>query len=120
MRRYCVAWQQGDFATVVATWDDGIVAHIPGRNLFSGTYKGKDAVVDISLRVQKFAPRYPVGIHDFLTSERHGVVLARERAVRDGDVLEVNRVYVFHLGDGKITELWVLEYDQRTVDSFYS
>ncbi|MCA1831457.1 MAG: nuclear transport factor 2 family protein [Actinomycetota bacterium] len=120
MRRYCVAWQQGDFATVVATWADDIVAHVPGRSWFSGTYTGKPAVIDASLRIQKHAPRYPVGIHDYLVSGEHGVVLARERAVRNEEVLEVNRIYVFHMAVGKIAELWVYEYDQDAVDRFYS
>lgn len=120
MQRYCIAWQQGDFATVVASWDDDVVAHIPGRNIFSGTYTGKPAVIDISLRTQKFAPRYPVDIHDFLVSDHHGVVLARERAARGAESLEVNRVYMFHIAGGKITEISVFEHDQTTVDRFYS
>lgn len=119
MQRYCLAWRANDYATVTDMWADDIVVHIPGRNPFSGVYRGKKEALDVSVRLQKAAPRYPTEIHDWLASDSHGVVLARERATRSGQTLEVDRIYVFHLQDGKVVELWIY-HDDAAVDPFYS
>jgi len=120
MKRYCLSWRQSDYVTMVATWDDDLVAHIPGRHPFSGTYRGKKAVLDLSVAIQKAASRYPIDIHEWLVSDEHAAVLCRERAVKGGETLEVDRIYAFHLAGGKITEIWVCERDQQEVDRFYS
>lgn len=120
MQRYCLSWRASDFATVTDTWSDDVVVHIPGRNDFAGTFRGKKDALDVSVRLQKWAPRYPVDIHDWLVGEKHAVVLTRERAVRGGETLDADRLYVFHLSGGKISEIWIFHPQQRDVDRFYS
>ncbi len=119
MQRYCLAWQANDYATVTDFWADDIVVHIPGRNPFSGEFHGKKEALDLSVRLQKAAPRHPIEIHDWLVSDQHGVVLTTERAQRGGEMLETPRIYVFHLKDGKVVELWIY-HDEYAVDAFYS
>lgn len=120
MTRYCLSWRANDFATIAATWSDEIVVHIPGRNPFAGTTRGKKEVLELSVRLQKQAPRYPIDIHDWLVSDNHAVVMATERAMRGGEMLETKRLYIFHLHEGKITELWVVNDDQAAFDRFYA
>jgi ketosteroid isomerase-like protein len=58
-------------------------------------------------------------IHDVLASDDHAVMLARERWERDGRTLEVRRVFVYHIRDGKLAEAWAYDDDQRAVDEFW-
>src|SRR5688572_14794772 len=120
MLRYCLSWRAGDFATVTDTWSDDVVVHISGRNDFSGTYRGKPDALDVSVRLQKFAPRYPIDIHDWVVGRDHAVVLSKERAVRGDQTLDADRLYVFHISDGKITEIWIFHPQQYAVDAFYT
>ena len=50
----------------------------------------------------------------------HAAVLARESFERDGKTLEVSRVLVYHVREGKLAECWLFDDDQRAVDEFWA
>jgi ketosteroid isomerase-like protein len=61
-----------------------------------------------------------VEFHDVLLSDEHAVALVIERAVRGERSLEFNRVFVYHLRDGKITKTWSRDYYPYALDEFSS
>jgi ketosteroid isomerase-like protein len=113
MQRYVEAWERNDWEAATAIWADDIIHHVPGRSPLAGDFFGKQAFLDHYGRV--FAE-----LHDVLVSEDHAVALVKERAVRAERSLEFNRVVVYHLRDGKITETWSHDYDLYALDEFWS
>jgi ketosteroid isomerase-like protein len=70
--------------------------------------------------VQQLTNRRLIEIHDIMASAHHGAVVARERFERNGKTLEVNRILLYHIKDGKLDECWLFDDDQRAVDEFWS
>jgi len=120
IRRYCEAWKSGDLATIVDCYHDDLVLHYFGRSPLAGDHRGKSASLLLLAKVGQLTNRRLVEIHDVLASDEHAVILARERFERDGRELELNRVFVYHVRDGRLVEGWVYDEDQRTVDEFWS
>jgi ketosteroid isomerase-like protein len=120
IRRYCEAWRAGDLATILDCYHDDFVLHYFGRSPLAGTHRGKAAALAALAKVQQLTNRQLLEIHDVLVSDDHAAILARERFERDGRVLEVRRVLVYHVRDGKLAESWIYDEDQRAVDEFWS
>ena len=58
----------------------------------------------------------PVEVHDLLESEDHVVALVRRTMAG----VDSRAVIVYHVADGKITELWSFEGDQYAIDEAMS
>lgn len=54
-----------------------------------------------------------------LATDDHVVVLWRRKGEAGGVTLDTPGVGVYHLHDGKITEVWVLHWAQQAADSFF-
>lgn len=120
IRRYSEAWQSNDVPTMIDCYHDDVVLHYFGRSPLAGEHRGKPAALAVLARVQQLTNRRLLEIHDVLASEDHAAILARERFERDGRQLELRRVLVYHLRDGKLVECWLYDEDQRAVDEFWS
>jgi uncharacterized protein len=120
IKRYCEAWKKGDLPTMFGLYHDEFVLHYFGRSPLSGDHRGKAAAMDVLGRVQKLTNRQLLEIYDVLASDDHAIVMAREWFRRDGKQLEVNRIFVYRIQEGKLSECWVYDEDQRAVDEFWS
>jgi ketosteroid isomerase-like protein len=120
LRRYADAWAAGDAATVVSLYHDDIVLHYFGDNPLAGDHAGKPAALaalgKISAATNRGAPR----VHDVMASENHGTILVEERWTVDSAEMSVRRVMVYHVREGKLSECWVYDEDQRMVDAILS
>jgi uncharacterized protein len=119
-RAYADAWRRGDAAAVVALYHDAIVLHYSGRSPLAGDHVGKPAALAALAKIQQLTNRQPVAIHDIMTGDEHTAILAKERWERDGKVLDLDRVFLYHIRDGKFVECWAYDDDQRAVDEFWS
>lgn len=120
VRRYATAWEKNDLATIVDCYHDEMVLHYFGRSPLAGTHKGKPAVLAALKKVGQLTNRRLLEIVDVLASDKHGMIVARERFERDGRVLELKRVLIYQVRDGKLAECWIYDEDQRAVDEYYS
>jgi len=120
MRRYGEAWKAGDYAGMQDLMDDDVVLHLFGHSAIAGTFRGKKELADIVRIIQELTDRQLVELHDVLVGGDHAAALVRERMTRHGNVVELERVFVYHLRDGKITEVWIFDQDQAAVDSLWS
>ena len=118
--QYARAWQDGDAPTLVGLYHDEFTLHYFGRSPLAGDHVGKMAALQALAKVQRLTNRKVVKVHDVLAGPGHGAILGREHWSRDGRELDVERVLVFHLRDGKLSECWVYDDDQRAVDEFWS
>ncbi len=122
MRRYSAALQAGQAATALPFYAEDLVVHIPGRSPHAGTFRGQDAVLAYYTRVFRDTDgRLEVlGVDDFLASDDHAATLVRWRLTRGDRSIDVDRVVVYRIVDGKIAELWVRDWDQYAYDDLFA
>ena len=112
----------GDLEAMLAHYDDDAVLHYPGRNILSGTYRGKAAI-------RGWADRFGAllgstgsltrTLHDIAASDHHAIQLIEVEAKRsDGRTARWHAAALMHLRDHKITEVWLNIDDPYTVDEF--
>lgn len=98
-----------------------VVWHVPGRGSLAGDHAGLEAVAAHLARTARLSGgTHRIDVHDVLANDDHVVVLHGARAERGGKKLDVNALHLFHVRDGKITEVWTVHYDLYALDDFLS
>ena len=121
MQRYSETLTRGQAAEVLPFFTDDLQLHIPGRSAHAGTFHGKDAVLAYYTRIfQDTEGRFEnLGIDDIMASDTHAASLVRWRVHRGDRTLEIDRVVVYRIEDGKIAEIWVRDWDQYAYDDLF-
>jgi hypothetical protein len=120
VRAYATAWAAGDGATAISFYADDIVLHYFGQSPLAGDHAGKPAALAALARVSALTKRALPEIHDVIGSDTHAAILARESWMDGDNPVSINRVLLFHVDDGKLTECWIYDQDQRLVDAIFS
>lgn len=121
LRRGYDAFGTGDMETLAALLADDIVWHFPGNNPLAGDYKGRNEVLAFFVKsVEMTGGTLKIELHDVLANDEHGVGLIRVTGQRDGKSLTDNAAQVFHVRDGKASEVWSHAGDQAAIDKFWS
>ena len=118
-RRCAEAWNSGRLDVFREYLSEDAVMHFAGNNAMSGTYGGRDAVMDALGRAsQGWGPR--VEVEALLASDDH-VIAFFHGSERDGKTLDVVTAMPMKVNaEGKLTEIWFLANDQRVFDQFWS
>ena len=121
MREYAAAWGRGDPEAAFAFYGDDIVMHLPGRGSLAGTHRGRQAVVAAIKRLLARTDGLPVEVEvlDRLVSEERVALVLRESAARGDELLQLRRVNVYRVTDGKIRAIEIFEANQYEVDEFF-
>ena len=121
VRRGYEAFGTGDIATLQELFADDIVWHFPGNSPVSGDFNGKAEVLGwLAKNAELSGGTLRVEPHDVLANDEHAVGLIRVSAQREGRSLDDPSVQIFHIKDGKATEVWVHPSDQAASDAFWS
>ena len=121
LRKGLEAFGRGDLDTVQSLFADDIVWHVGGNNQLSGDYKGKQEVLGwLAKNAELSGGTLKVEPHDILGNDEHVVALITATAQREGKSLRDNATQVYHVTDGKVTEVWLHAGDQKAVDDFWS
>lgn len=113
IRSYIAALGAGDMDGVRSHLADGAVLHLGGRNRMSGDKRGVDEVVAaLSAMSERAGGVIHPQLHDLLATDDHVVALVRRTI---GGVDAVAAV-VYHVSDGRITEIWPHEWSQYEID----
>jgi len=114
------AFKKGDMAWMDEHLSDDVVWHVGGNSKWAGDYKGKAEVLEFFGRQAQAMGEPPaVDIHDILGNDEHVVVLGTARAKGpDGSSAEWKYTQVFHVKDGKATEVWGMAENDAAVDPF--
>jgi uncharacterized protein len=100
---------------------DGIRWHFPGRGPFAGDYAGIGEVMTwLGRTFEASGGTIRIELHDVIGNDDHVVALTTVRAEREGRTLQDNTVQVFHVRDGKATEVWTHPADLYASDQFWS
>ena len=115
------AFGEGDMDTLRELFHPDIVWHAPGRSQLAGDHQGVDAVLGYFGRTMELTGgNFGVEVHDVVANDEHGVGLNSVHAEREGRTLEDNNTLVFHIRDGKVTEVWQYWTDQYAADDLFS
>ena len=118
-RRSYAASNSGDLDVIREYFTDDAVLHLAGDNAMSGTYRGRDGVMDAIARASQ-----GWGLHSeletLLASDDHVIAFVRVTSERDGKTLDVVVAQAVKVNaEGKATEAWFLPNDQRGYDRFF-
>ena len=121
LRNGYAAFEKGDLDTLRDLFDDGITWHSPGKSPVAGDYSGIDQVFGLFGKVGELSGgTLRNDIHDVLANDEHAVALLTSHAERNGKTLDDNQTHVFHIRDGKVTEVWLQTGDLYANDEFWS
>jgi len=120
VRRGYDAFSKGDMQTLREVFHPDLVWHSPGRNQLSGDHRGVDAVLGFFGRTMELTGgTFRVAVHDVVANDEHVVGLNSVAAERGGRTLQDTNTLVFHVRDGKATEVWQFWADQYAADEFF-
>ena len=114
------AFAAGDVATLDRLIADDATWHSSGRNPLAGDFVGKAAILESFARVRTQTDSFKQDIHAIVADDDHVVALVNATTTRGGKTLEQQQALVFHVADGKATEVWVFPADQYAVDEFWA
>ena len=118
INRYARAWLAGDRAALAACYHDDFTLHYFGRNPLAGDHAGKATALGILTEVTRRTNRRLLAIIDIMAGPERGALLVREHLERDGRTADVERLLVYTVRDGLLSECWVYDQDQALVDPF--
>jgi ketosteroid isomerase-like protein len=98
---------------------ENVVWHVPGHNLTSGDYRGREDVLAFFARsVQIALPEFDM--HDVVASDDHVVALTATHWRRNdnGETFEDRVGQVFHVDGGQVLEAWTMGEDLAGFDQF--
>jgi hypothetical protein len=120
VRRGYDAFSRGDMETLREVFHPQLVWHSPGRNQLAGDHRGVEAVLGFFGRTMELTGgTFRVEVHDVVANDEHVVGLNSVAAQRDGKTLNGRNALVFHVRDGRATEVWQFWEDQYAADEFF-
>jgi hypothetical protein len=120
VRRYAEAWLAGDLATLVDCYHEEIELHWFGRNPLAGRHAGRAAALQALSALTMRTRRTLVAVEAVMGAEDQALLIARERWERDGRSIELRRLLLFRVADGRLRECRVYDEDQALVDGMLS
>lgn len=120
IREVYAAQARGDVEGYLSLLADDVVLHFPGRSRLAGDHAGKHAIRrHFALVAELSHGSFRTEVHDVLANDDHAVALIDARAERDGRTIDLPRVHVWHVRDGRPSELWVHPVDQYALDAYW-
>jgi ketosteroid isomerase-like protein len=118
-RREIELLNAGDDAGLAELYAEDVVLHYPGRNPLAGTYRDLDAFVT-KLQGLLGSGTVTRELHDAFGTDDHAVQLLRVRASTGDRSHAWNAAVVYHVRDGRFSEVWIHVQDQYALDEFLS
>ena len=114
VQRVYGAYMTGDRDLVTASFDPGVRWHNSGFDATAGTLEGVPAVLEYLMGTDHVED-YSLTVTDLLASDERVAVIARTTG-RIGALPVANDfVQVIRIVDGRITEVWNYNWDQRAL-----
>jgi ketosteroid isomerase-like protein len=95
--------------------------HDPYPAPFGGDFHGVDDVVNgLFAAIENELEGSGLDLHDVVANDRHAVALINWWASRGGRRMDSREVGVYHIEDGKVTEVWFMTEDPQRATEFFS
>lgn len=114
------AMERGDTEWMNEHMAEDVIWHVGGNSKWGGTYQGRDQVLEMFGRQMQAMGQPPsVDVHDVLGNDDHVVTIGTAKATGpDGTTAEWKYSQIFHIKDGKVTEVWGMAENDADVDPF--
>ncbi|REK11560.1 MAG: nuclear transport factor 2 family protein [Actinobacteria bacterium] len=118
-RRAWHAFTERDQDKIVQTFAEDMQYHLGGDTALAGTRKGRDEFLGLADAVPDLKPSFE--LHDVVANEEHAVILFTVHHEREGKgTLDAPGVWVTHIADGNVAEIWSFPFDQAAAKEFLS
>jgi hypothetical protein len=118
IRESFAAMDRGDTRWLEDHLADDVVWHVGGNSRAAGEYRGKDAVMQL-FAASGGGPN-GIDVHDVLANDDHTIVLGTAHLeAPDGDRVDYRFVNVFHIREGRVTEVWGMAENDAETDPFF-
>lgn len=120
IRKLYEAFAARDITTLTEAFER-TVYHVPGHNSIAGSYKGPGEIFALMAKTLELTGgTLRFELEDVVGNGTHTVALDRVTATRGDRSLDMARLMITHLEDGKPLDLWVVVQDQYAFDEFWS
>jgi uncharacterized protein len=111
------AFDRRDFDWIMQHFAEDIVWHVGGTSKLAGSYQGMQEISELFARQEKVLGDAQLDAHDIVGNDEHVIVIGSGVAPDpDGGTAEWKWANVFHVKDGKVTEVWGLSEDPTAID----
>jgi ketosteroid isomerase-like protein len=117
IERYADAWQRSDPAAL-ALYHPQFTVHWFGHNPLSGSHVGADQVRQALGELTRRTNRRLVQIVATLAGTQRGAIIARESFGTGEARVEMDRVLIFTVAEGRLRECWVYDSDPELLDRY--
>lgn len=117
VERYACAWAAGDMAAIADSYHADFVLHYFGRHRLAGVHVGKVAAMAALAEFSAATRRRLSGVLTVLSGVERGAILARETLKKGEETIEVDRLLLYAVRDGRLAECWVYDADQALIDA---
>lgn len=117
------AWQavsESDVDSLRRLVADDVVWHASGRGPRSGSYRGREAILEYLAGIGEDADEFDLELDDVLVGEERTAILFRVSGQRGARLLEAGFVLLIRFEDNRIAELWSVARDQYAVEEFWA
>ena len=114
------AMDRGDTKWLEDHLADDVVWHVGGNSRAAGEYRGKETVLRLFVTTAGGGVSSRMDVHDVLANDDHTVVLGTAHfEAPDGDRVDYRYVNVFHVQNGRVTEVWGMSENDAETDPFF-
>ncbi|GAA0595874.1 nuclear transport factor 2 family protein [Actinomadura livida] len=115
------AFAKGDMGFIRGLLADDVVHRVPGHGPLCGVYRTPEEVLGLYVRLFELSGgTFRAEPYAVMACEEYGTALVHTYAERRGRVLDGRSVDLFHIRDGRITEIRTLAEDQYADEAFWS
>ena len=121
VRRGYQAFVEGDMETLGSLYTDDVVQTMPGKNLVSGEYKGRDNVLGLYGKFFELSGgTFKVELKSLRTEGDKVISVHDAQGERGGKSLSDDESIAFAFSGDKVSRLDVTAGDQAAVDDFWA
>jgi uncharacterized protein len=118
---YQLAVAQGKVESAKTVFHEDVEYIVPGSNIFSGTYRGPDAVMGYFGRLMSATDgSYEITEMNWLVCGNKVILETVNGASRNGHRLEWEEAILFEFKDGRKSKIEMFQADQISVDKFFT
>lgn len=118
VERYAEAWRAGDLAAIAGLYHETFTLHYGGAHALSGDHVGKAAALGVLAEFSRRTSRKLLGVVAVMSGPERGAIVAREVFRKGEAVAELERLLVYAVRDGQLSECWVYDADPALVARF--
>jgi ketosteroid isomerase-like protein len=120
VRRGYQAYGSGDLSTLREVLAGDLEWPVPGRSRFAGVFKGSEVFIDRMKEMSQLSQgSLKVQLLEVAATGDIVFTLHRLTGSRNGHDIDVPSVFVFHMRDGRIAQIWEHPHDLYEDDEFW-